>query len=141
MIELSPGVWVGEDELRFTYTAGTGPGGQNVNKVATTAQLRFDAAGSACLPDRVRERLPAVAGRRMTAAGEIVITAGRFRTQGQNREDALARLRELVAVAASPPPPKRRKTRPTLASKRRRLAGKAIRAGVKAGRARPDAEA
>ncbi len=140
MIELAPGVWVGEGELVFTYTAGTGPGGQNVNKVATTAQLRFDVVGSACLPERVRERLPALAGRRMTTAGEVVITAGRFRTQGQNRDDALARLRELVAAAAAPPPPKRRPTRPTFGSRQRRLAGKAIRADVKAGRGRPSAD-
>ena len=139
-VELAPGVEVEEAELAFTYLAGSGPGGQNVNKVATCAQLRFDAASSPGLPERVRERLPALAGRRMTGEGVVVITAGRFRTQSANRDDALARLRELVAAAAAPPPRKRRPTRPTHASKLRRLDGKSIRAGVKAGRARPPRE-
>ena len=134
---LAPGVEVEEGELAFSYLAGTGPGGQNVNKVATTAQLRFDAASSPGVPERVRERLAAIAGRRLTGEGVVVITAGRFRTQSANREDALARLREIMAAAAVPPPRKRRPTRPTYASKLRRLDGKSIRAGVKAGRARP----
>lgn len=136
-VTLAPGVEVEEAELAFSYLAGTGPGGQNVNKVATTAQLRFDASASAGVPERVRERLPTVAGRRLTGEGVVVITASRFRTQGANREDALARLREIMAAAAAPPPRQRRPTRPTYASKLRRLDGKSIRAGVKAGRARP----
>ena len=139
-MELAPGVWVDEAELAFTYTAGTGPGGQNVNKVATTAQLRFDVAASPNLPQRVLERLPDLSGRRMTREGVIVISAGRFRTQAQNRDDALARLSELVRAAAAPPPPKRRATRPTYASKLRRLDGKTRRAGVKAGRGRPPSD-
>jgi ribosome-associated protein len=136
-LELAPGIEVDEAELGWSYLAGTGPGGQNVNKVAAAAQLRFDTTASPGLPERVRERLRGVAGRRMTTAGVLVITANRFRTQAANRDDALARLRELVAAAATPPPPRRRPTRPTYGAKLRRLAGKSIRAGVKAGRARP----
>ena len=136
-VELAPGIEVDEGELGWSYLAGTGSGGQNVNKVAAAAQLRFDAGASPGLPEHVRERLRAVAGRRMTSEGVVVITANRFRTQGGNRDDALARLRELVTAAAAPPPPRRRPTKPTYGSKLRRLAGKSIRSGVKAGRARP----
>ena len=103
-------------------------------------QLRFDARNSPGLPEPVRARLLRLAGHRATRAGEVVITAQRFRTRERNREDALERLLELIREAAAPPPPKRRATRPTLGSKPRRLEGKARRSGVKRLRGRPEGE-
>jgi ribosome-associated protein len=120
-------------ELQFTYIRASGPGGQNVNKVATAAQLRFDAAHSRSLTETVKRRLLRLAGSRSTLAGEIVITAQRFRTQDANRKDATDRLVELVR-AALVVPKKRVKTRPSRASKERRLEGKKHRSTVKAGR-------
>ncbi len=137
MIEVAPGVAIGEDELRESFLRASGPGGQNVNKLETAVQLRFDARNSPGLPEPVRARLLRMAGHRATQAGEIVITAQRFRTRERNREDALERLLALIREAAAPPPPKRRATRPTLGSKVRRLEGKARRAGVKRLRGKP----
>ena len=108
----------------------SGPGGQNVNKVASAVQLRFDAARSPALPDDVRARLMEMAGSRLTREGVIVISADRFRTQERNRADALERLVELIRAAAVRPAV-RRATRPTLASKRRRLESKQRRAQTK----------
>jgi len=108
----------------------SGPGGQNVNKVATAAQLRFDLRSSPSLTEAVKVRAARLAGSRLTQAGEIVITADRHRTQALNRYDAVARPIELFAEAAVPPKP-RRKTRPTLGSKLRRLEGKVKRGNVK----------
>lgn len=127
---LSSSLAVPLDEITISYIRSPGPGGQNVNKLATAAQLRFDLMASPSLPDPVRRRAAALAGSRLTTAGEIVITASRHRTQNLNRDDALARLTELLREALYPPKP-RRATHPTLASKRRRLEGKAQRGKTK----------
>ena len=127
-------------ELDETFMLSGGPGGQNVNKVSTAVRLRFDAAASGALPERVRARALELAGHRATAAGEIVIESSRTRSQARNREDARERLRELLLEAASPPPRKRRPTRPTRGSVERRLKAKASRGAIKRGRGRPEDE-
>jgi len=126
---------VPEEALEFRFFRAGGPGGQNVNKVETAVQLRFDAAGSLLFQDDVRDRLIRLAGQRATKDGVIVITAQRFRTQERNRQDAIERLNDLVDRAHERPKP-RKATRPTKASKERRLVGKAVRATVKRGRGR-----
>ena len=123
-LSLDPG------ELTISFIRASGPGGQNVNKVSTAAQLRFDLMGSPSLPAPVKSRARALAGTRLTTDGEIVITADRFRTQALNRDDAVERLLELLRQAAIPPKP-RRATRPTLASKQRRVEAKVKRGGIK----------
>ncbi|MCF6113770.1 alternative ribosome rescue aminoacyl-tRNA hydrolase ArfB [Mesorhizobium muleiense] len=119
------------DDLHEDFIRSSGPGGQNVNKVATAVQLRFDAANAPGLSELVRERTIKLAGQRATKDGVIVIEAGRFRTQEQNRADARARLAELVAKAAEPPPPPRKKTRPSKGAVERRLKTKAGRGTIK----------
>ena len=138
-LRITSRIYLDESELEERFIAAAGPGGQNVNKVATAVQLRFDAANSPALSPAIRTRLAGLAGRRMTNEGVIVIAANRFRTQERNRADARERLAELIREAAVAPV-FRVKTRPTLASKHRRLEGKAARADVKRGRGRPATE-
>lgn len=138
-IRITASISIEENELEERFVQASGPGGQNVNKVATAVQLRFDVAGSRSLPDDVRARLKSLAGRRLTQDGVLVIDARRHRTQERNRQDARERLIELIRRAAERPAP-RRPTRPTLASKKRRLEAKSARANIKRGRGRPEME-
>jgi ribosome-associated protein len=133
VIPVTPFISIDEDELSETFIRGSGPGGQNVNKVATAVQLRFDVRNSPSLPDDVKARLVGLAGRRLTLDGVLVIMANRHRTQERNREDARARLVELIRQATERPKP-RRPTRPTLGSKKRRLEAKSQRSEVKRNR-------
>jgi ribosome-associated protein len=135
MLHITDTIAIDESELEERFVRASGPGGQNVNKVASAVELRFDAATSAVLDDEVRERLKRIAGSRMTADGVVVIDARRFRTQAQNREDARERLAELLRSALTRPK-RRRKTRPTTASRERRIATKRRRSDTKRGRNR-----
>jgi ribosome-associated protein len=132
-IPVTDEISLGEDELSETFVLASGPGGQNVNKVSSAVQLRFDLAISPSIPDDVRARAVALAGRRLTKDGVLVIDARSHRTQERNRADARARLIELIARAAVAPKP-RRPTRPTLASKRKRLDSKVKRGRIKRAR-------
>jgi ribosome-associated protein len=122
-LRVGAGIVIDPDELAFTFVRSPGPGGQKVNKAATCARLRFDAAGSPALPEPVRARLLALAGTRATAEGVIVIRAHRHRSREMNRKDALDRLAHLIAKAARPDR-KRTRTKPTRASRERRLTAK-----------------
>ena len=130
MIRITRSISISEDELEERFIRASGPGGQNVNKLASAVQLRFDVRRSPNLPDDVRARLERLAGRRLTREGVIVITAQRHRTQERNRQDALDRLIELIRQAAVPPIP-RRPTRPTAGSRERRLESKKRRSSIK----------
>ncbi len=130
MIQITPEIAIDESEIQLEFVRSSGPGGQNVNKVATAAQLRFDAVHSPALPPDVRERLMKIAKGRINKDGILVIDAQRFRTQGANREDAIDRLINLVRKATEKPRP-RVKTKPTKASKERRLESKRRRGAAK----------
>ena len=140
MIRIDHRTSIDEGDLRESFIRASGPGGQNVNKVSTAVELRYDARGAATLPEDVRERLMKLAGSRLTQEGVIVILAQRFRTQERNRADALERLVAMVRQAAVRPI-KRIATRPTLGSKTRRLDAKKIASATKSLRRKPPGEA
>ena len=135
-IRISEAIAIEESEIEERFVQSSGPGGQNVNKVATAVQLRFDVVNSPSLPELIRAKLMRLAGRRLTGNGVLLIEARRYRTQERNRADARVRLVELIRRAAIPEV-KRIPTRPTLASKRRRLDTKKKRAATKYQRSAP----
>ncbi|MDB5441884.1 MAG: aminoacyl-tRNA hydrolase [Phenylobacterium sp.] len=139
MIEVTDNIALQDDELVEKFVRASGPGGQHVNTSSSAVELRFDARNSPSLPDDVKHRLERVAGSRMNQEGVIVIFAQSHRSQEMNRQDARARLVDLIEQATHKPKP-RKKTRPTYASKLRRLEGKTKRSGVKAMRGRVKGE-
>jgi ribosome-associated protein len=130
MLQITDTIMIDESELEEVFIRSSGPGGQNINKVSTAIQLRFNAANSPSLPEAIRERLVSLARNQITEDGVVMITARRFRTQGRNRQDALERLTALIREAAELPKP-RRMTRPTAPSRKRRLEDKHQRAETK----------
>ncbi|HBF43510.1 MAG TPA: aminoacyl-tRNA hydrolase [Desulfobacteraceae bacterium] len=130
MIEITDNIAINEAEIKEEFIRASGPGGQNVNKVATAVKLRFNVAHSPSLPNDVRHRLIRLAGKRLTEDGVLIIDARRFRTQEQNRKDAVDRLIHLIRKAAEKPKT-RHKTRPTYASRQRRLETKRLRGNIK----------
>jgi len=128
---------IDESEISLSFITAGGPGGQNVNKLATAAQLRFDARNSLNLPNAVKARLQALAGGKLTLDGVIVITARAHRTQERNRAEAIERLFALIREAAAPPPPKRRPTRPSYSARQERTNSKTKRGATKQLRGKP----
>jgi ribosome-associated protein len=136
MIEVTPDIALGDDEVSWKAVRASGPGGQHVNKTSTAVELRFDVRGSPSLPERVRARLYELSGSRLTQDGVLVLVAQGTRSQEMNRQEAFERLFELIRKAAEPPPPPRKKTRPSRAAKQKRVDAKVRRGGVKAMRGR-----
>lgn len=130
MIQITDTIALNESEIHLEFIRASGPGGQNVNKVSSAVQLRFDAAGSSAIDDSIYERLKKIAGHRMTTAGVLIIKASRFRSQEQNRQDAVNRLVLLIRRAMQKPE-HRRPTKPSAASRQRRLAAKRHRSEIK----------
>jgi ribosome-associated protein len=130
MIKITSHISLNEAELILTFIRSPGPGGQNVNKVASTVQLRFNVQSSRSLPEEVRTRLISLLGQRLTLQGELIIKASRYRTQERNKQDAINRLRDLITRAAAIPK-KRKKTKPSFASTQKRLTQKTLNAKTK----------
>jgi len=133
VLRITPDITLDDSEFEETFVRASGPGGQNVNKVSTAVQLRFNVYASPSLPGDVRERLVKLAGKRINSAGELMITSQRYRTQAQNRNDAREKLAGLIRAATHKPKP-RRKTKPSAAAKRRRLETKRRKGETKRGR-------